>query len=172
MFFTFGAVSVICFFRLLFWPYWVHNQNPALDLHDLLTLSHTFSDGFIFKFNKGNAVGNKAADLAVITSIHCIQSHTTKLHHHIQSIFSTFVNIAYMRNRRNSHPLSGCSPPPGNLTVTALWKLFRMSSFVELNGTFLRNKHLASLAATIKKKNNLKSTSISIQTCNSYNYSS
>lgn len=45
------------------------------------------------------------------------------------------------------YPLVGPSVPPGNLTSTALRKIFRMSSFVALNGTFFRNKHLASLFA-------------------------
>lgn len=41
----------------------------------------------------------------------------------------------------------GLSVPPGNLTLTAVWKTFRISSFVALTGTFFRNKDLASFAA-------------------------
>lgn len=47
----------------------------------------------------------------------------------------------------------GLSVPPGNLTLTALWKTFRISSFVALTGMFFRNKVLASFTA---KKNKQK----------------
>lgn len=58
--------------------------------------------------------------------------------------YNSIMHVLHIWHQRKSHPLVGPSVPPGNLTLTALRNIFRMSSFVALNGTFFRNKHLAS----------------------------